>query len=56
MLCKDCPNVNPYYTNPSTYCTPEYLGTCEVCGDSVLYPCDTYYTNDHGVICHGGCK
>jgi len=52
MLCKDCPKKDNDYPG----CGMDYLGTCEICGNSVFSPCDTYYTNDHGVICHGGCK
>lgn len=51
MLCKDCSMKNDF-----PHCSPDDLGTCEVCGGAVLSPCDTHHIGENGQIVHNGCE
>ena len=49
----DCKKCTEWLRFP---CAPLHIGTCEVCGNSVMDPCDEYFVNEHGVTCHAECK
>jgi hypothetical protein len=48
--CKKCPE------HDKLPCYPEGMGNCGICGNSVLSPCDEYFVNEEGQICHEGCR